>query len=122
MFCLSEFLLFLQSKNLGSVTPEMLQRSHVPDSSVRSSGDSSGDAATEGFAGLLATSVSTDDRDGHNRGSGNGDGSHPVKPRRSLRSALATTIPAAPPSQAVLEEYNILRVEYVILYFFFELS
>ncbi|KAJ7280959.1 hypothetical protein C8J57DRAFT_1220235 [Mycena rebaudengoi] len=55
-----EFLLFLQSKNLGSVTPEMLKRSHVPDSSVRSSGDSSGDAATEGFAGLIATSASTE--------------------------------------------------------------
>ncbi|KAJ7245797.1 hypothetical protein C8J57DRAFT_1361733 [Mycena rebaudengoi] len=107
-----EFLLFLQSKNLGSVTPEMLKRSHVPDSSMRSSGDSYGEAATEGSAGLIATSVSNDDRDGHNHGSGNRDGSHPMKPRRSLRSARATTIPAAPPSQAVLEEYNILHVEY----------
>ncbi|KAJ7234071.1 hypothetical protein C8J57DRAFT_1480073 [Mycena rebaudengoi] len=102
----------LPSKNLGSVTPEMLKRSHVPDSSMRSSGDSYGEAATEGSAGLIATSVSNDDRDGHNHGSGNRDGSHPMKPRRSLRSARATTIPAAPPSQAVLEEYNILHVEY----------
>ncbi|KAJ7231073.1 hypothetical protein C8J57DRAFT_1385504 [Mycena rebaudengoi] len=78
-----EFLLFLQSKSLGSVTPEMLK-------SMRSSGDSYGEAATEGSAG---------------------DGSHPMKPRRSLRSARATTIPAAPPSQAVLEEYNILHVD-----------
>jgi hypothetical protein len=85
---------------------------------MRSSGDSYGEAATEGSAGLIATSVSNDDRDGHNHGSGNRDGSHPMKPRRSLRSARATTIPAAPPSQAVLEEYNILHVEYVILYFF----
>ncbi|KAJ7219654.1 hypothetical protein C8J57DRAFT_1394180, partial [Mycena rebaudengoi] len=106
-----EFLLFLQSKNLGSVTPEMLKRSHVPDSSMHSSGDSYGEAATEGSAGLIATSVSNDDRDGHNHGSGNRDGSHPMKPRRSLRSARATTIPTAPPSQAVLEEYNILHVD-----------
>ncbi|KAJ7209939.1 hypothetical protein C8J57DRAFT_1401360 [Mycena rebaudengoi] len=106
-----EFLLFLQSKNLGSVTPAVLKRSHVPDSSMCSSGDSYGEAATEGSAGLIATSVSNDDRDGHNRGSGNRDGSHPTKPRRSLRSTRATTIPAAPPSQAVLEEYNILHVD-----------
>jgi hypothetical protein len=65
MLCLSEFLLFLQSKNLSSVTPEMLKRSHVPDSSMRSSGDSSGEVATKGSAGLIATSVSNDDRDGH---------------------------------------------------------
>ncbi|KAJ7251032.1 hypothetical protein C8J57DRAFT_1354069 [Mycena rebaudengoi] len=91
---------FQYSKNLGSVTPEMLKRSHVPDSSMRSSGDSYGEAATKGSAGLIATSVSNDDRDGHNHGSGNRDGSHPMKPRRSLRSA------------PVLEEYNILHVEY----------